>query len=323
MLKKVLNIYTRFGNDELKLLRSCNLSNLHFSLGMWIRNEFIYNDDCNLSQLINNREIENNPLYQKEKFPPPHHHEELSHIVIEELIKKIKVRCEEYKNIDENHEVKPAFHIIYGLATKDPGRDRDYIKNLQHDVLMQYIQAAQKENFAVIIDLQLGVLTPSQAVEPILQYLKYDNVHIALDPEFKIPTHRRYPPGKYVGHISGKDINEVQNLMQDFMINNNIQGERKLLVHMFHKRMVRKKSVIKIYDNIDLVFNIDGHGNTGTKIKIYNSLYNADNAKIASSGFKVFYKGDQTPLATPRQILGLDNAGSRKVNNIPKYINYH
>lgn len=87
MLKKVLNIYTRFGNDELKLLRSCNLSALYFSLGMWIRNEFIYNDDCNLSQQINNREIENNPLYQKEKFPPPHHHEELSHIVIEELIK--------------------------------------------------------------------------------------------------------------------------------------------------------------------------------------------------------------------------------------------
>ncbi len=58
MLKKVLNIYTRFGNDELKLLRSCNLSDLHLSLGIWIRNEFIYNDDCNLSQLIINREIE-------------------------------------------------------------------------------------------------------------------------------------------------------------------------------------------------------------------------------------------------------------------------
>jgi len=29
-------IYTRFGNDELKLLRSCNLSDLHFSLGIWI-----------------------------------------------------------------------------------------------------------------------------------------------------------------------------------------------------------------------------------------------------------------------------------------------
>jgi len=89
MLKKVLNIYTCFGNDELKLLRSSNLRNLHFSLDMWIRNEFIYNDDCNLSQLINKREIENNPLYQKEKFPTPYHHEKLSHIVIDELIKKL------------------------------------------------------------------------------------------------------------------------------------------------------------------------------------------------------------------------------------------
>jgi len=79
--------YNLLAIDELRLLRSCNLSELHFSLGMWIRNEFIYNDDCNLSQQINNREIENNPLYQKEKFPPPHHHEQLSHIVIEELVK--------------------------------------------------------------------------------------------------------------------------------------------------------------------------------------------------------------------------------------------
>mgnify|MGYP000388447111 CR=1 FL=1 len=247
----------------------------------------------------------------------------LGHSSIEELIEKIKIKCEEYKNIDKNHEVKPAFHIIYGLATKDPGRDGNYIKNLRHDVLMQYIEAAQKENFEVIIDLQLGILKPAQAVKPILKYLQYDNVHIALDPEFKIPSHRRYPPGKYVGHIFGKDINEVQNLMQDFMLKNNLIGERKLFVHMFHKRMVRKREVIKTYDNIDLVYNIDGHGNTGTKIKIYNSLYNEENAKVASSGFKVFYDGDSLPLATPRQILGLDNAGSRKVNKIPMYINYH
>ncbi len=81
-------IYNLLTIDELKLLKRCNLSDLYLSLGMWIRNEFIYNDDCNLSQLINNREIENNQFYQKEKFPPPHHHKELSHIVIDEPIKK-------------------------------------------------------------------------------------------------------------------------------------------------------------------------------------------------------------------------------------------
>ena len=83
-------IFNRFGSDDLELLRNCKISDLHFSLGIWIKNEFIYNDDCNLSELIIKRELDNNPLYQKEKFPTPHHHEELTHIVIEELIKKLE-----------------------------------------------------------------------------------------------------------------------------------------------------------------------------------------------------------------------------------------
>lgn len=247
----------------------------------------------------------------------------LGHSNIEELVKKIRTKCDEYSLLNLNQKIIPAFHIIYGLATIEPGRDNDYIKNLSHDTLMQYIDAAQKENFAVIIDLQLGTMTPKEAVKPVLKYLQYDNVHLALDPEFKIPTHRKYPPGKYVGHIFGKDVNEVQELMQNYMQEHNIQGERKLLVHMFHKRMVRKKEDIKNYDNIDLIFNIDGHGNTGTKIKIYNSLYNESNSKIANSGFKVFYEGDIAPLATPKQIMGLENSGTRKVKRLPTYINYH
>ena len=36
------------------------------------------------------REKENNPLYREELFPTPHHHEELSHIVIEEIIKSLE-----------------------------------------------------------------------------------------------------------------------------------------------------------------------------------------------------------------------------------------
>lgn len=247
----------------------------------------------------------------------------LGHTNIEELIQKMKLQIEAFTALEEVDNVKPVFHIIYGLATIEPGRDGDYIKNLNHDVLMEYINAAQRENFAVIIDLQLGVLKPIDAVKPVLKYLKYDNVHLALDPEFKIPSHRRYPPGKYVGHIFGKDINEVQSIMQTYMKEHDIKGERKLFVHMFHKRMVRKREGIKNFENINLIFNIDGHGNTGTKIKIYNSLYNEESSKIASSGFKVFYEGDVAPLATPRQILGLENSGSRRIKRVPIYINYH
>jgi hypothetical protein len=239
---------------------------------------------------------------------------------IEQLVAKIRNTCGKFEQL-ENTTVKPAFHIIYGLATIEEGRDGDHVTDLKESILMQYIQAAQKENFAVIIDLQLGTLTPLQAVQPVLKFLQYDNVHLALDPEFKIPTHKRYPPGKFVGHIFGQDVNEVQEAMNDYLSQNNL-GKRKLLVHMFMDRMLRKREVIKNYENVDLVFNIDGHGRAGTKVKIYNALYSPDNAKIARSGFKIFYKADIGPLATPRQIMGLDNVGSRRIQIPPIYINF-
>ncbi len=247
----------------------------------------------------------------------------LGHSSIDELVQQVRTKCTEFTQISENINVIPAFHIIYGLATKEPGGDGDYIKNLNHDILMEYINAAQKENFAVIIDLQLGVLKPLEAIKPVLKYLQYDNVHLALDPEFKIPSHRRYPPGRYIGHIFGKDVNEVQSAMSNYLKQNNIQGKRMLLVHMFHKRMLRKKEVVKNFDQINLVYNIDGHGSAGNKVKIYNNLYKPEYTKVANSGYKIFYKNDVKPLTTPRQMLGLDNVGSRRIHTAPVYINYH
>ncbi len=84
-------ILNRFKKEELETFSECSRSEIHFSLSIWIKNEFIYNEDCNLAELIINREKQTNPLYKKEIFPTPHHHEELSHIVIEELINKLKL----------------------------------------------------------------------------------------------------------------------------------------------------------------------------------------------------------------------------------------
>lgn len=241
---------------------------------------------------------------------------------IEDLVTKMRVLTDEYSNIDENFVIKPTFHIIYDLATLDDGRDGDHITSLRESTLIKYIEAAQKENFSVIIDLQLGTKTPLEAITPVLKYLQYDNVHFALDPEFKIPKHKRFPPGKFIGHIFGQDVNEVQEAINNYMLEHNIEGKRTLIVHMFYKRMLRKRQVIKNYDSINLVFNIDGHGSKASKVKIFNHLYNEENSKIAKSGFKIFYKNDKKPLMTPKQILGLDMVGKNRLKHMPVYINY-
>lgn len=243
---------------------------------------------------------------------------------IDNVVVKLREKGNYYtQELGENFDIQLAFHLIYGLATKDPGKDDDYIINLPHKTVMKYIERAQKEGFAVIIDLQLGIYTPYEALQPVLKYLKYDNVHLALDPEFKIPKHRKYPPGKFIGHIFGDDVNQAQELISNYLKENGIKEKKKLIVHMFHERMLRKKELVKNYDNIELIYNIDGHGRGGIKVQIYNNLYSQDESLVANSGFKIFYKNDKKPLMTPKQILGLESVGTRNIKRQPYYINYH
>lgn len=242
---------------------------------------------------------------------------------IKDLVIKMKKQSLYYqKELGNKINIQLAFHLIYGLATKDAGKDNDYIINLNDKMVMKYITAAQKENFAIIIDMQLGIYTPKEAIQPILKYLKYKNVHLALDPEFKIPTHRKYPPGKYIGYIMAKDLNLAQELISNYLIENNITEKKKLIVHMFHPRMLRNRGNVKTFNNIDLIYNIDGHGEAQSKINIYNSLINKDKLKIINSGFKIFLKADKKPLMTPKEILGFKNIKSSLIKQQPTYINY-
>jgi hypothetical protein len=243
---------------------------------------------------------------------------------INTLISKMKKKQAYFEdNIGENVTVKMAFHIIHSLATKDPGRRNDYLLNIPEKSILKYINSALKENFEVILDVQLGVKTVNEAIQPLLKYLKYDNVHIAIDPEFKIPKHRRYPPGKFIGHIYASELNKAQESISSYLTINKLEGKRKLIVHMFKHKMLRKKEDVKIFDNIQLVYNIDGHGSKHSKVQIYNSLYSKKVSAKAISGFKIFYKTDKKPLMTPKQILGLAFVGKRKISIQPYYINYH
>lgn len=240
---------------------------------------------------------------------------------IEELMAKIKAKADEYAQITGNKNVTPAFDIIYGLASSAPGRDKEYILPLSHEKLMKYINAAKNNGFAVIIDLQLGKMTPVEAVKPVLHYLKYDNVHIAIDPEFEVKD-LNVRPGKVIGHILGEEVNQVQAEMTDYMEQNGITENKILVVHMFTPHMVADKKSVKNYDKINLIMNLDGHGSPKLKIDIYNGLYTADVSAKVAGGFKLFFREDKPSMMTPKQVLGMEPVDNAQIKEAPKYINY-
>ena len=245
----------------------------------------------------------------------------LGQYTIAELMPKIKAKADEYAQISGNQNVTPVFHLIYGLASSQPGRDKDYILPLSNEKVMEYINAAKSNGFAVIIDSQLGELTPVEAVKPVLQYLKYDNVHLAIDPEFEV-NDLNVRPGKKISHISGEEVNQVQAAMTDYMKKNGITENKILVVHMFTPSMVKDKKSVKNYDNVKLIMNLDGHGSPILKIDIYNGLYTEAVSAKVSGGFKLFFREDKPAMMTPKQVMGMESVDKARIKESPKYINY-
>jgi hypothetical protein len=240
---------------------------------------------------------------------------------LEQTIQKAKEKAKLYEKAwGSGKHVTPGFDLIYEMATSSPGKDGKYVIRLGEKVLKQYIDEAQKNGIVVFIDVQLGKRTPAQSIEPLLKYLKYDNVHIAIDPEFSVDN-LTVRPGKKIGSITGPQINEVQDMMRDYIKANGIKDDKILLVHMFTEHMVTDKKAIRYTDRVHLVMHLDGHGSPALKIKTYNGLYTDARASKVVGGFKVFYKQDK-PMMKPRQVLGLEPVGNKKVRDMPRVITY-
>ena len=239
---------------------------------------------------------------------------------VDTLVTKVKAKAAEYQKLVGKQKVVPGFDIIYDLATSSPGADKNYITALPHKKLMRYIDAAKKNGFIVILDLQLGKKTPAKSVRSVLKYLKYESVHIAIDPEFYVGN-LKVRPGKKIGHITATQVNDAQKIISDYLHENGI-GKKMLIVHMFTNGMVRNKHRLKNYDNIDLIANLDGHGSPTLKINIYNGLYTESLAAKASSGFKLFFTEDKPYMMSPAQALGLKPAQGHRIKTKTRYINY-
>jgi len=238
-----------------------------------------------------------------------------------QTIKMAKEKAKLYeKAMGNGKHVTPGFDLIYEMATASPGRNGKYVLTLNQKVLLEYIIEAQKNGIVVFIDVQLGERTPAQSVKPLLKYLKYDNVHIAVDPEFSVDN-LTVRPGKKIGSITGQQINEVQQMMRDYIKANGIKDDKILLIHMFTEHMVTNKKAITYTDRVHLAMHLDGHGSPSLKIKTYNALYTDARAGLVTGGFKVFYKQDQ-PRMTPRQVLGLEKVSNHLVDDMPKIITY-
>jgi hypothetical protein len=218
----------------------------------------------------------------------------------EELDARLTKLAEQYRRINGNRGIRKAFYIIYGTVW--PGGE---IGIINEPVLLEYIQYALERDILVFIDHQIGRYDPIDALKSILPYLRYPNVHLALDPEWRTAR-----PMVEIGTISAGEINRAQQVMEEYILEHRLPGERMLVIHQFNWRMISDRANVRSdFDRVRLIHCADGFGTPYLKRKSY--AYNALAGNIPIKAFKLFYNFDipgagyDDPLLTPEEVLAL------------------
>ncbi|MDR2783894.1 MAG: hypothetical protein LBB48_08680 [Treponema sp.] len=230
---------------------------------------------------------------------------------MEELDAQLTKLAAEYKKAGGRN-VITAFYIIYGTVWPE-----GEIGIINNELLMKYINYAQKHNMLVFIDHQIGKYDPIAAIRRMLPYLKYPNVHLALDPEW-----RTTKPMKEIGTVTAAEINQVQQVIEEYLKINNIPGERMLVIHQFKPWMISNRAELKSsFSKVRLVHCADGFGSPAQKIGSYKANafddYNAEHPvkptlNMPVKAFKLFYNfsipgaGFDRPLLTPKDVYALN-----------------
>jgi hypothetical protein len=219
----------------------------------------------------------------------------------EDLAKLLEGYARLYDDLNGEEGVVPAFYLIYGTCW--PGGEIGYLKD---SVLREYIDFARQRGWLVFVDHQIGKYPVSDAVKRLLPWLKYPNVHIALDPEWRTES-----PMKVIGGVSAEEINEAEAEMSAYMRSEGIPGARMLVVHQFQEKMIADKEKVKAdFDGVLLVHTADGFGPPALKRWSYATNAKADNMPL--KGFKLFFKTDlegagyDDPLLLPAEVLALE-----------------
>jgi hypothetical protein len=234
----------------------------------------------------------------------------------------------------------PEMHLIYALAVPCSGNSDclSYLDDTGANLVTDYIEPAQQRGWLVFLDTQLGRSDPVAQVQRMIAkgYLKYDNVEVALDPEFHVvPGH--LTPGIPVGTIEAEQVNQVQQILDDYVQQQHLPHRKLLVVHQFGDPlvgdgvpfMIQNKTDVKDYPNVDLVITADGFGSPDAKVSKYNKMTDATAYPfIKYRGLKLFppnpyeHAGHyDRPMLTWRQVYGLDpTPGHEYIKDPPNLI---
>jgi hypothetical protein len=225
----------------------------------------------------------------------------LGEIPSDQMLAKLKEQIAAYNDKDPSRTFVPALELVTPAAQGAPGEDGLYRARMKPEVIEQVANWAEANNALLILDVQIGLSTIPEEVEALLPYLKRPYVHLALDPEFAIPS--GHIPGEVVGTLDAAAIDGAVRTLSELVASEHLPP-KVLVVHRFTDSMITHAWAITHADpNVQIVVTMDGFGPPPLKLAQYRAYVHDQG--IQFSGIKLFYHHD-VPLLTPGQVLALE-----------------
>ncbi|QMS55926.1 MULTISPECIES: hypothetical protein [Kocuria] len=218
----------------------------------------------------------------------------------EESVTRVKELAKSYEPYSEE-KVIPAFEIIATTASSEPGPDGNYSTESTVDQLKPYVEAAERNDVYVVLDLQPGqadFLTQATQYE---ELLKHPNVGLALDPEWRLAPGQL--PLQQIGSVDAAEINKTSDWLATLTRDNRLP-QKTMLLHQFSMSMIENREAINTqHPELAFVLHADGHGTPDLKTGTWNALQEGLPKGIRMA-WKNFYDED-TPMYTPQQTFGV------------------
>ncbi|KAB8136797.1 hypothetical protein F9U64_09845 [Gracilibacillus oryzae] len=218
----------------------------------------------------------------------------------EQLMEKLKKQTKAYSDADPSRPAIPMIELISTIAQRDPGPEGKYYHMTSTEQIDEYAELARENNALLMLDVQLGTDSVMNQVKLLEEWLKLPYVHLAIDTEFHVKEGET--PGIDLGQVNGAEVQEAVDYLTE-MVEENDLPDKIILVHQFMDEALTNKEAIQPTENVEVVLNYDGWGDSSTKMSLYRKFVR--NEAVQYGGFKIFYNKDE-PVLSAEDVLKLD-----------------
>jgi hypothetical protein len=198
--------------------------------------------------------------------------------------------------------VLPTFEIIATVAAAGPGSRGDYSNRTPADVIRPWIEAARREGFYVVLDLQPGRTHFLDQAMEYEEFLLEPHVGLALDPEWRLAPDQVHL--RQIGQVDAAEVNEVSEWLAS-LVRENALPQKLFLLHQFRHSMLQDRERIQTPPELAVVIQMDGQGTIPNKRATWDTLTSGWEEHPWQWGWKNFTIEDVPGPIPPSEVLQL------------------